>query len=274
MNAFDIVGVAGDWHGNTGWAGIAINRFAELGVKHILQLGDFGFWPGNNGQKYLYKTNKRLAANEQLLYVTLGNHEDYVQVSALQPHPHFPGWRYNKQYPNILVAERGTRWTWNDRSFVSLGGANSIDKQGRIENLSWWKAESITLQNVFDTVQGGHADIMLAHDSPTGVDLFGSHRVDNDMWFSSEIAYANESRAMMRQAVDGVKPDLFMHGHYHVHADKTSYLHDGVEGYTLHSIGLDMDGSYNNLALLELSSLDVEIIPMSWTAVKDHYVGR
>jgi hypothetical protein len=273
MEAFDIVGVAGDWHGNTGWAGIAIARFAELGIQHILHLGDFGFWPGNNGQKYLYKTNKRLAANGQVLYVTLGNHEDYVQISRLQQ-SQFPGWRYNPEYPHILVADRGARWEWNGRTFVSLGGANSIDFIGRTENRTWWKAEQITLDDVFKTVMHGHADIMLAHDCPAGVNLFGSHREDHGIWSPTEMRYANQSRAMMRQAVDGVKPDLFLHGHYHFFADHETVLNDGLDEYTLHSIGLDMDGSKNNLAILELSTLDLEIIPMSWNALKEHYVGR
>lgn len=274
MNDYKFVGVAGDWHGNNGWAGIAIAQFAAQNIKHILHLGDFGFWPGNSGQKYLHKVNKRLQANGQTLYVTLGNHEDYVHVSRLNPHPVMPGFVYDSRYPNILVAVRGARWEWDGRSFVSLGGANSIDVTGRTEWVNWWKAEQITLADVYNTVSGGHADVMLAHDCPAGVNLFGKRDELNSIWSPAELRYAQESRTMMRQAVDTVKPDLFLHGHYHFLADHTTVLNDGVEDYTLHSIGLDMDGSKNNLALLELSTLELEIIPLSWDVLKDHYVGR
>lgn len=271
MDIFDKIGVAGDWHGNKGWSGIALARFAELGIKNILQLGDFGFWSGNSGQKYLYKVNKRLELNEQTLFVTLGNHEDYVQVARFQPYPHMDGWVYDPKYPNIVVAQRGTRWEWNGVTFVSLGGGNSIDYMGRTEWLNWWKAERISLADVYNTVAGGYADVMVAHDAPYGVNLFGSHRESRHDWLPTEMKYAQESRMTMRQAVDGVKPKLFLHGHYHFFANHTTVLNDGVDDYTLHSVGLDMDGSKHNLAVLHLPSKNLEMISLSWEAISTHY---
>jgi hypothetical protein len=170
------------------------------------------------------------------------------------------GFVYNRDYPHILVATRGARWEWNDVSFVSLGGANSIDFTWRTENINWWKGERIGLGDIYRTVEGGHADIMIAHDCPAGVNIFGSHRDAGNGWTPTEIAYAQESRVALRQAVDGVKPDILFHGHYHRYLDLTTELYDGVEGYSLRSIGLDMDDSQKNLMLFELASKDYVFI--------------
>lgn len=255
-----LIGIAGDWHGNTGWAKHALLKFAHMEIKHVLHVGDFGFWPGNSGRKYLYKVNKTAEMYGITLYVTLGNHEDYVQVSAFKEHPTMKGFVYHIDYPRIVVATRGARWEWNDVSFVSLGGANSIDFTGRTEGISWWKEERISLGDIYRTVEGGHADIMIAHDCPAGVDIFGSHRDAKNGWTPTEIAYAQESRMALRQAVDGVKPDILFHGHYHKFLDLTTELNDGIETYTLRSIGLDMDDSQKNLMILELSSKDYMFI--------------
>lgn len=256
----EIIGIAGDWHGNMQWSRTAIDKLAAHGIKHVLHVGDFGFWPGNGGKKYLHRVNKLLSNHGMTLYVTPGNHEDYVQLSTFTAHPSLPGFVFKEDYPHIVVASRGARWEWNGVSFVSLGGANSIDRQFRIENISWWRDESISLGDIYRTVEGGHADIMITHDCPAGVDIFGSHRDSNQGWTPTQIAYSNESRMALRQAVDGVKPDILFHGHYHMFLDLTTQMNDGIEDYSLRSIGLDMDGTKSNLILFELSSRDYTIL--------------
>lgn len=257
---FNQIGIAGDWHGDLGWAKHALLKFGHLNIKNVLHVGDFGFWPGNSGRKYLYRINKLAEMYGITLYVTLGNHEDYVQVASFLEHPTMKGFVYHIDYPNILVATRGARWNWNNVSFVSLGGANSIDFTGRTEGIDWWKEERITLGDIYRTVEGGHADIMISHDCPAGVDIFGSHRDASNGWTPTEIAYAQESRMALRQAVDGVKPDILFHGHYHRFLDLTTKLYDGVENYSLRSIGLDMNGNQNNLMIFELASKDYMLV--------------
>jgi hypothetical protein len=49
--------VAGDWHGDQAWALNVIKRVPELltaeRTRLVLQLGDFGIWAGQDGQRYL-----------------------------------------------------------------------------------------------------------------------------------------------------------------------------------------------------------------------------
>jgi hypothetical protein len=260
---FTQVGILGDTHGNKGWTRVALYSFAQAGITEIVQVGDFGFWPGNSGQKFLHRVNKTLGENGQTLYVTLGNHEDYVQISRFQPHPTVADHVYDRRYPNILVAKRGARWNWNGVSFVSLGGANSIDFTGRTEWVSWWKGEQITALDVYKTLDGGHADIMITHDCPAGVNLWPNGQNGHD-WTPTELRYAQESRDMLRHSVDGVKPEMLFHGHYHFYIDATTTLNDGDEDYTLRTVGLDMDGSQNSMAVLDLPSKKFEVLPVAW----------
>jgi calcineurin-like phosphoesterase family protein len=251
------IGIAGDWHGNTEWALRTLRAFNDCGIKHIFHLGDFGIWGGHDSAKYLLKVNKLLAQNSQKLYVTLGNHEDYVRIYA-KPFNE-DGFR-EYQSENLLLLARGARGTIGQRSFVSLGGANSIDYEGRVEGLSWWREESITLADVYKTVEGGEADIFFAHDAPSGVEIIYSNKADGMGWGADAIRYSNAGRETLRHAVDAVKPKVLFHGHHHIYQDVISQMDDGIERYDLRSIGLACDGMENSAIIYNTLSDDYNIM--------------
>jgi hypothetical protein len=256
-------GIAGDWHGNTAWAAARLDDLRDAGITEVLHLGDFGLFGDPDGIDYLTVVNSTAASNGQKVLVTLGNHDNYVMVGAfvLITEGEYAGWEYNPNFKNILYATRGQRWEREGVSFVSLGGANSIDRYGRIEGVNWWSGEQIGYGDIYRTIEGGHADVFLAHDCPEGVELFGTHRDDDGTWSENALEYARHSRVATRQAVDEVKPTLYFHGHYHHYINKVTHLHDveGV-GYDLHTIGLDKDDCSNNIGILELPSLDFSIL--------------
>jgi Icc-related predicted phosphoesterase len=252
------IGIAGDWHGNTEWALRTLRAFNDRGIKHIFHLGDFGIWGGHDSAKYILKVNKVLARNSQKLYVTLGNHEDYTRVYA-KPFNE-DGFR-EYQGENLLLLSRGARGMIGDRSFISLGGANSIDFQGRREGISWWKEESITLSDVYKSVEGGAADLFFAHDAPAGVNIDYSNKADGMGWDANAIRYSEAGRKMLRQAVDAVKPKVLFHGHHHVYQDTDNLMHDGLEDYTLRAIGLACDGMENSAIIFDTLSNNYFMIP-------------
>lgn len=267
---YSLLGVMGDVHGDTLWTTMAIDAFAELGVSHILQLGDFGVWPGDAGEAFLQAVNSRLAVRAMLMVVTLGNHENYARLGAeLRPSLEAEGFDELPGYSRILFARRGQRWSWNGVDFCSLGGANSIDRYSRKPSVNWWPEESISLGDAYRTISGGRADIMLTHDCPQGipiVDALESHS-DGRGWSDQALDYARESRDILRFAVDAVQPELLLHGHYHVKADLTEELLSDADGssYTLRSVCLSKERSTANLALLEPSTR--KLIPYEdWTA--------
>jgi Icc-related predicted phosphoesterase len=245
-----LIGVTGDWHGNTGWAKRVLTAFNELGIKHIFQLGDFGIWGGHDGASYVRKINKWLTQNDQILYVTPGNHEDYVRINS-SPFSE-DGTQQYQWYDRIKLLPRGFRGefisTNKTVSWVSLGGANSIDFKGRREGISWWREESITFADVYKVIEGGEADLMFCHDAPAGVPMSYDRKSLDAGWHPDEVRYSNSGREMLRTAVDAVKPEVLFHGHFHIYQDINTELGviGGSDSYKLRSIGLNMDDSKNS----------------------------
>lgn len=252
-------GIAGDWHVDLDWAVARLRDFARLGVTEVLHVGDFGLFADPDAMNYLRTVSDVSAELGITLRVTMGNHDNYVMYEAMIENE--DGWLYDPEFPNILFAKRGQRWEWNGVSFVSLGGGNSINKADLTIGYDWWPQEQIGLGDIYRTREGGYADIFIAHDAPEGVALFEDNHRHESKWSLEAVEYAQKSRQAMRQAVDGVKPGLFLHGHYHHLMDLTTELEDeNGEPYTLHSIGLNMNGFKGNIALLHLDTREVEVI--------------
>jgi hypothetical protein len=248
------IGIAGDWHGTLSWALTQVTRFASEGITEVLHLGDFGLLDDELGLEYLNTLNAALADANMNLLVTLGNHENFwmTQTMTTSQNPEYDGWLVYEKLTNIMFAPRGHRWTRDGVSFVSLGGANSINRFDLMENINWWAGEQISYGDVYNTIAGGHADVFIAHDCPTGVELFGN-KGDDGSWSVEAMNYAAHSRDSLRTAVDAVKPDVLFHGHYHHYLDVVTDLTDSDGNtYPLHTIGLDKDGTTQNIGVLEL----------------------
>lgn len=255
------VGVLGDTHGDTGWTLDSLDRFAEAGITHVLQLGDFGIWP--NHEKFLRKVNARLVKNGQILAVTLGNHENYARIAKAVPTPDADGWTILQGYRSILIAPRVHRFTWADREILSVGGGNSIDRFGRTPDVTWWSEEQITMGDVYRATAEASATLMVTHDCPDGVPLFGGHRASDDARFlfgDAGVKYAAESRRALRAITDVVQPELLLHGHYHFYAPYLTPLDAGDSEYVLRSVGLTRDGMTKSHAVLDLETLELEIL--------------
>lgn len=253
----DRIGIAGDWHGYKIWAAKTIKSFAQKGIHRILQLGDFGFWPGNTGKEFLHTVDNVAKTMDTTIYVTPGNHEYYPYIKTLQPHPVKTGWVYDPTYPHILVAPRGLKWEWFGKTFLSFGGANSIDFNSRIEGQSWWPEERITYAET-DLVPQEHVDVMVAHDCPIGVDLFSGRQ--QQFWTPEQLNYALESRVMIKEVTDKTTPTLFFHGHYHFFVNRNTTLYSEIleENYQIHTIGLNKNGDPQANSILYVKSLQTE----------------
>lgn len=244
------VGLAGDWHGDTRWARAAIQRFSEAGIQRVFHLGDFGLgWPGGWGQ-YINEVAGACIKHNVFIDVIPGNHENYDWIRS----------RLLSQAPEdgiititgkIRVLPRNYREsTYYGRTILALGGAPSIDFPNRIEGRSWWKDEMLTLEDVEKAASDGHADVMLCHDSPDGGTDEVQRIIDdaNPMWSDAGLAYAREGRLLMNIAVEGVRPKVFAHGHFHVAGEKQ----------TEHTkfLSLADNGKRRNLAILDIETLD------------------
>jgi hypothetical protein len=151
---------------------------------------------------------------------------------------------------------RGTRWTWHGLRFVALGGAHSVDGiWRRQQNLLWQREERITPADVARTVAGGPADVLVAHDCPTGIAIPGIDvgREQPPPFPEIELLRAGEHRQILREVVNQIRPRVIWHGHYHV----------AYEGYVdlgygpVIAAGLNCDGTTpaENMCIVDLAAL-------------------
>lgn len=228
----EFVGIAGDWHGNVSHALLTIEKFDFLGIKYIFQLGDFGVWGSllaHAGDKLRTRCNHFLERNDQRLFVTLGNHENYdlVEQFSTVESCEFAGFLYEPKAPRILYFTRGQSLRVSGRNFLSLGGAASIDYKWRQEHNAqknspgkiWWAQERISVLDMNNTIEEakrlGTVDVFLAHDVFASAPLEGTHRQDHEKWDAEELAFAQTSRDTLEKVARAVLPKVWLHGHYH-----------------------------------------------------------
>lgn len=154
------VAVLGDVHRNVGWMRMLAKALPHLtsDVRTILQLGDWWMPPGEIDEAFA-------DTNVSGIYVTHGNHEPWDKISPLLDKHPGAAVRVSEI---VWLLPRPARLSIGGRSVLSLGGASSVDRESRIEGLTWWPDEAITDEHVAAAIAGGAADLMLTHESPAG----------------------------------------------------------------------------------------------------------
>lgn len=138
--------ITGDLHGD--YTRFEDERLSKLGKNDFLIVcGDFGFiWAvEKNSDDFEIKVeNHHLDDIEKTLPYTLlfidGNHENFDRLEAYPEVAMFGG-KVRKIRENIFHLQRGRVYTVEGKRFFCFGGAASIDKYMRIENVSWWARE-------------------------------------------------------------------------------------------------------------------------------------
>ena len=242
--------VAGDWHRNQRWGPAAVHAgCAALGKQHpkiVLQLGDFGIWDGEWGARYLRVLNEALAKEDAWLVFIDGNHEDFNVLGKLRESTSGDLIQIKGR---IWWATRGSRWEWQGKTWLALGGAVSPDAATRRQGYSWFPEEEISPVDTAKTILGGTADVMLTHDCPSGV----HHAFDPPppWWDSRDLARSDRHRERLQGICELVRPSLLLHGHLH-----RAYARTGDFGWGSCEItGLDMDGTKGNWVILDTQTL-------------------
>lgn len=135
------LGVTGDTHGDLNFKRIFKAR--KLGYTHLIICGDFGYvW---NDSK---KENKQLDYLNKIGITILfcdGNHEGFTSLNSYPIVELYNG-KVHKIRDNIFHLMRGEIYTINNKTFFVFGGANSTDREFRIERKTWWKEEKPSIQ--------------------------------------------------------------------------------------------------------------------------------
>lgn len=156
--------VTGDKHGDLLPILQFIWRF-DLGEEsRIIVCGDMGIcWRKDKKDFEAQVFNYERNCNGVHLYWIDGNHENFDIINSFEGGPIY----HNSEH--IHYISRGTTFSaiinGNKRKMLFLGGADSIDKSRRIEGLSWWPQEQITLENI-NKVFPEHYDYVFTHCCP------------------------------------------------------------------------------------------------------------
>lgn len=105
---------------------------------YVIVLGDFGLLWHEDKEYYWWKR-----WFEEKNFTTLwidGNHENGNWIDSL-PVSEWHGGKVHVISSNIIHLMRGQVFTIEDNTFFTFGGALSIDKEMRRENVTWWARE-------------------------------------------------------------------------------------------------------------------------------------
>ena len=185
-----------DVHGN-------VRRCRDVANKNpdriIIQIGDLGvgFMPR--------EIIESLPSN---FYFFCGNHDNRTEANSLR---------------NCI----GDFGEMNGFFFVS--GADSIDKEDRIENVNWWANEELNYEQASQCLEKwekSKCQILLSHDLPQRA-------------MEAAFGYKEKclTRNLLQSMIDARKPSMIIYGHHHKHK---RFRGEGIE-----YVGLGIDETYD-----------------------------
>lgn len=159
----------------------------------LIICGDWGcIWDGSNNDKYWQQwyENKNFTT-----FVVLGNHENYNLIKDY-PIVDFCGGKARKVSDSVYLEVRGEVYTFNGKTFLSLGGAESSDKAYRKEGVSWWSEEKITPKDVENALKNAeryeYIDYVITHTGGTEITSFlGFPPTESDELLQSVLSKIN-----------------------------------------------------------------------------------
>ena len=172
--------ITGDTHGN-------IKRFSSSNFPEgkelskndvVIQLGDFGIlWNPPYSDEEVYWM-MWLAKKPWTTLVVPGNHENHDTIESLPITEKWGGKVYeyfsDVAIDSIYFAIPGEIYTIENKTFLAIPKALSIDKEYRVEGKSWWRNELLSIQeenNVLDNLDkmNWEVDYVISHTAPEDV---------------------------------------------------------------------------------------------------------
>lgn len=169
--------LTGDTHGTIeigklSRANLAVERVEPGEGDFVIILGDFGLVFAPDGQSA--EERWWLKWLDKKPWTTLfidGNHENFARLNA-PPEEEWHGGRVHRVSESVLHLMRGQIFEIDGRSFFTMGGATSHDRQFRKEGRSWWPEELPSEEELAraDAALDGcgrRVDYVLTHCAPT-----------------------------------------------------------------------------------------------------------
>ena len=161
--------ITGDTHGE-------IERFRELESKgvvlneddYIIVCGDFGFiyFDDDKEQEWLDELQEKPYT---ILWID-GNHENFDAINRYDIEE-WNGGKIHRIRKNVLHLMRGQVFNIEGKKIFTMGGAYSIDRYRREENVRYWKAELPSKEEYDEASENLKAndfkvDIIISHTAP------------------------------------------------------------------------------------------------------------
>lgn len=169
--------LTGDTHGTIeigklSRANLAVERVEPGEGDFVIILGDFGLVFAPDGQSAEERWWLKWLDNKPWTTLLIdGNHENFARLNAL-PEEEWHGGRVHRVSESVLHLMRGQIFEIDGRSFFTMGGAASHDRQFRKEGRSWWPEELPSEEELAraDAALDGcgrRVDYVLTHCAPT-----------------------------------------------------------------------------------------------------------
>lgn len=210
--------ITGDKHGNFDFLPHWCEKQKTSKEDILIILGDAGL------NYYLDDRDKKYKEIIKDLPITLlcvrGNHEARPKhIKGMKIEYFFKGFVYREDgYDNILYASDGQTYIINNRTFLIIGGAYSVDKYYRLERgYCWFEDEQLSFneqEEIFKLIKGIKYDYVLTHTCPIRweprelfLDVIDQSTVDKntEIWLS--------------EVEKNIKYDKWFFGHYHGEKD-------------------------------------------------------
>lgn len=203
--------VTGDIHADLDIGKLSTKNFPQqkdmTKDDYLIICGDFGLvW--DKSQREMYWRKWLSDKNFTTLWID-GNHENFDLLYQFPLIEKFGGY-VREVAPNVFHLDRGQVLTVDGKSLFCMGGARSVDKDRRIEHISWWEQEmpSKTEMNRAINSLDEHkwrVDYVVTHCAPRSVQsLLAS-------WYENDAAVSFLERIRM-----DLNFKRWFFGHYHV----------------------------------------------------------
>lgn len=203
--------VTGDTHANIDIAKLNTTKFPQQkGLTKndfVIICGDFGLcWDGSHRE--MWWQDWLTAKNFTTLWID-GNHENFDMLYQFPLIDKFGG-KVREIAPDIYHLDRGQVLTIDGKKIFCMGGARSVDKEYRVEHISWWKEEMPSREEMERAIaaleqNNWRVDYVITHCAPRSVQTLLASWYENDPMVSF---------------LDRVCSDLtfkrWFFGHYHV----------------------------------------------------------
>lgn len=210
---------AGDTHSSISQADYLIRTAIRKDASVIFVVGDWGYmWNDmtlvDDLDSALRSAGAEVSAGKMEMWWIDGNHENFHLMGAhgCDPNNETDTW----VAPTIRYLPRGFRFNVDSVSFMTFGGAVSVDRNGphRIAGRTWFYEETIKEHQVA-AVTRQPVDVLVTHDVPEGVPMLDAFISGPSRWPEDALRDSAWNRELLSEVAEKVTPKLVVHGHYH-----------------------------------------------------------